>query len=70
MILETLLDSVLSNFDTGGSLSSYVSGFFEIISYIGYLDDIVPVSTLISCSLFLLGWTLICCVVKAVLMVI
>lgn len=70
MLLEGVLESVLSNFDSGGSLSSYVSGFFEIVSYIGYLDELIPVSTLISCTLFLLGWKLICCIVKAVLMVI
>lgn len=70
MLLENMLESVLSNFDSSGSFSNYVGGFFEIISYIGYLDDIIPVSTLISCALFLLGFKLVCCIVKAVLMVI
>lgn len=70
MLIEALLDSLLSNFDSGGGLGSFISSFFEILSYIGYFDNFFPVSTIISCLLFMVGWIIICAIVKIVLMVI
>lgn len=65
MILESLLMTLLEKLSI--SDSSYVESFIEVIKYICYFDNIVPVKLMIGCSLVILGYTLVACLVRLVI---
>lgn len=68
MIFEDILENVFSMFTSGSvdlsQVDSYVGALGILLNYIDYFDSIIPVSLLIGCSLFILGWTIICVVIR------
>ena len=72
MLFEKALEGILSFFgmDSFSFDGNYISAFSTIIDYMDYFDMIVPVKTLIGCTLFLFVLTVICAIVKVVLMII
>ena len=71
MIFETLLlqlfeflsiDALFS--DNNGSISDYISAFNEILTYLDYLDPIIPIPLLLTCAGLILLWTVTCFIFK------
>lgn len=72
MIFESVLEHALQLFGISDLSvnTEYLSSFSSVLDYLDYLDKIIPVNVLLGCLVFLFLFTLICCIVKAVLMVI
>lgn len=71
MLTEDLLFQIFDLFSSESIDSEQITSLFgairTIVTYIDYLDPIVPVGLLISCAGLILGWTVICCVVRLIL---
>ena len=67
MIIESLISSIFDLFANGSDLVDIENGvdaIFTVMSYIGYLDPIVPVGLLISCAIGILVYTVIACLIR------
>ena len=72
MIFEDLLSSVFNMLSSSSVINvdeaeSFYGSISTLISYIDYLDPIIPVSQLLWCTGIIIGWTIICFVIRLVI---
>ncbi len=71
MIFEDIMSNVFDMFTSGSvdfsHTDSYIGALATLLTYIDYFDPIVNVSMLLTCCGVILGWTILCVVIRLVI---